>query len=231
MDAAPHQQANLGSHNAPAEWEEKFKDGVFAVFRKWTVVQLIVDQEWCGRHSRSRVNQLLDELFAVLLDRRRPPLTLKKPDDSDVDKLAEFLRVKMYAFCDTELEDDSIFFTWLCSNSKCFRGRRFMFKAGACAASAWSSVHEDVFTDYWVWDSTQQRQTSGSYDIEMELRNTKSLSFTQHTPTGDLVIATKCIQLLDTCRAKDYSLADREIALQAQAVPQVNACKFQDGTM
>lgn len=185
-----YQNANLGGRNQAAEWEEKFKDAVFSVFRRWTVIQLIVDQEWAGRHSRNRVNQLLDELFAVLLDRRRPPLTLKCPQQQaaqqqqqqqqpsttttefdgkgsqftntrDVEKLAEFLRVKMYALCETELEDDS-----------------------------------------------------------------------------DIEIATKCIQLLDGCRFKDYSLADKEIAAQndrgamsTAAGGALKACKFQDNTM
>lgn len=111
-----YQYANLDGSQTVPEWEERFKDGVFALFRRWVTVQLIVSQEWSGNRSRDLVTQLVNELLELLLTRKRRALTLvlsAAPNGAahggpeDVDKLAEFLRVRMYELCNVELEDDS----------------------------------------------------------------------------------------------------------------------------
>ena len=59
--------ADLAQHNVQPTlpWEEKFKDGVFAVFRRWALIRLVIDQELAGTHSRAKVNQLFEDLVAV----------------------------------------------------------------------------------------------------------------------------------------------------------------------
>ena len=41
----------------------QFEDGVQLILSKWTALQLAVDQEWGGRNSRDKAEDMLDELF------------------------------------------------------------------------------------------------------------------------------------------------------------------------
>lgn len=97
-------QAYQEMSKAPVEWEEKMKDGIVAVFRRWPTITLACDQEWAGNNTRNKINELLEEMFAILLNRKRKPMD---PNESDMMKLAEFIRMTLYQKCNIELEDTS----------------------------------------------------------------------------------------------------------------------------
>ncbi|CAD7946734.1 unnamed protein product [Amoebophrya sp. A25] len=158
-----YQQAGIANHaQEMPEWEQYFREGVLSVWKQWTTVRLIIDQEWAGTYSRDKVNQLLTLVLDTMLDRRRAPMTLlvigkgDLPQSDDVDRLGQLIHVKMNEFCNVQLDDNSEF-----------------------------------------------------------------------------EIAEKCIDMLDRCRGRDYSLAQKEIAAanQAARAPLGSSCRFQDQTL
>lgn len=41
----------------------QFEEGVELIFSKWTALQLAVDQEWGGRGSKTKAEDMLDEVI------------------------------------------------------------------------------------------------------------------------------------------------------------------------
>lgn len=101
MEAQSYQEMN----KPVVEWEEKMKDGIVAVFKRWPTIVLACDQEWAGAGTRNKINELLEEVFGILLNRKKKPMC--PTEESDVSKLAQFLRTSLYERMNIELEDDS----------------------------------------------------------------------------------------------------------------------------
>jgi hypothetical protein len=99
-----YQQAT--SSSARPEWEHVFERAVVEIFKTWTVIRLAIDQDWSnGGRTREKVNEVVQELFTICLNRKRKPLSPSNP--ADILTIAEFLAVKLYEKIEAELEDDS----------------------------------------------------------------------------------------------------------------------------
>lgn len=98
-------QSNTSSRNSSAaaprltaEAAAEFQEGINLLLSRWTALQMAVQNEWGGRNSRLRSQQLALDLFSLLTDSKEKVY---------IDDVEDFLDDSMLSL-DTEVADGSI---------------------------------------------------------------------------------------------------------------------------
>eukprot|EP00747_Dinoflagellata_sp_TGD_P166584 gnl/TRDRNA2_/TRDRNA2_189589_c0_seq1.p1 gnl/TRDRNA2_/TRDRNA2_189589_c0~~gnl/TRDRNA2_/TRDRNA2_189589_c0_seq1.p1 ORF type:complete len:275 (+),score=67.23 gnl/TRDRNA2_/TRDRNA2_189589_c0_seq1:84-827(+) len=91
----------------PEAAERVFGEALERIFSNWTLLALAVEQNWAGRDTRARRQQLFTEIgqhLAAGAARRRPP---SHENEDDVQDFADLLYQRLVALFYVEAEDDS----------------------------------------------------------------------------------------------------------------------------
>ncbi|XP_058093798.1 uncharacterized protein LOC131239900 [Magnolia sinica] len=82
-----------------AESLSMLSEGVWLVLSRWTALQMAVQNEWGGRDSRQKSDQLMSDIIAHFTDTKDPYY---------IDDLEDILENAMLLSFNTEIEDGSI---------------------------------------------------------------------------------------------------------------------------
>jgi pre-rRNA-processing protein TSR2 len=65
----------VGAGVLPVQSRPQFEEGVRLILSRWTALELAVEQEWGGRQSIDKAEDMLDELLAWFYRKRGTPRT------------------------------------------------------------------------------------------------------------------------------------------------------------